>query len=80
MLVFWKCCHFTWFKRLLHNLGILYEAYFLVRVTQFLQHLGRIVDALTETATLPVEDADPKAVVTQDALIPPAPHREEPAQ
>jgi hypothetical protein len=37
-------------------------------------------DAVTEAAPLPVEDADPNAVVPQDALIPPAPIREEPAQ
>ena len=41
---------------------------------------GIDVDAVTEAAPLPVEDADPNAVVPQDALIPPAPIREEPAQ
>ena len=41
---------------------------------------GVDVDEVTETAPLPVEDADPNAVVPQDALIPPAPIREEPAQ
>jgi len=42
---------------------------------------GNDVDAITDEATpMPIEDADPNAVVPQDALIPPAPIDEAPAQ
>lgn len=41
---------------------------------------GNDVEEVTEETPLPEEDADPNAVVPQDAVIPPAPIREDSPQ
>jgi hypothetical protein len=41
---------------------------------------GNDVEEITDESPLPMDDADPNAVVPQDAVIPPAPVREAPPQ